>query len=216
MAKAVQNFIQNGASNFKKHGPKGCRFGKRCKFYHPKLCQNSVELNVCLNQDCKEMHLPGTRRKTSTPDQNKPPNITKTNNPNCDASKSKKPLLPRPPHENLNQADEFHTKPRTETITPPNSTRGEKETSDSLSNDRIFRYLETLKTDLQASIVEQVQSAVKALNHSPQVPVNPPAPAPNTNQTQIIENIAPQQFYPMSQQPQLAQPSQVAPMPPAW
>jgi len=47
------------AGNDRRHG---CTMKGRCKFYHPKLCENAVKLRTCLNQDCKEVHFRGTRR----------------------------------------------------------------------------------------------------------------------------------------------------------
>ena len=50
---------------YQRHGdrqPDGCRRGAKCWYYHPKICENSLKLNVCLNSKCKEHHLEGTRR----------------------------------------------------------------------------------------------------------------------------------------------------------
>ena len=41
---------------------KGCTRGSRCWFFHPRLCENSVKLKMCLTKTCKEIHLIGTRR----------------------------------------------------------------------------------------------------------------------------------------------------------
>ena len=40
----------------------GCRFGDKCRYLHPKLCQNSVTMKMCLNEDCKLTHLKYTKR----------------------------------------------------------------------------------------------------------------------------------------------------------
>ena len=40
----------------------GCKFGEKCRYYHPKLCRNSVSKQVCLNPDCTYVHLKFTRR----------------------------------------------------------------------------------------------------------------------------------------------------------
>ena len=49
---------------YQRHGdrPEGCRRRDKCWYYHPKLCENSLKLNACLNSKCKEHHLEGTRR----------------------------------------------------------------------------------------------------------------------------------------------------------
>ena len=41
----------------------GCRRGKRCRNVHPKLCPNSESLRICLNDECKLVHLRGTQRR---------------------------------------------------------------------------------------------------------------------------------------------------------
>lgn len=46
-----------------KYGSGGCRYSeKRCPYFHPTLCENSVKLQMCLNKECKRYHLAGTRR----------------------------------------------------------------------------------------------------------------------------------------------------------
>ena len=39
-----------------------CKWGKECHFLHPKLCENSVRIRSCYNEDCKHTHLKGTKR----------------------------------------------------------------------------------------------------------------------------------------------------------
>ena len=41
---------------------RGCTRGSTCKFYHPKLCKNSVEHKECLTAECRFVHLKGTKR----------------------------------------------------------------------------------------------------------------------------------------------------------
>lgn len=43
--------------------PEGCRRGDKCWFYHPKLCENSRAMQICLNKKCKDVHIHGTHRK---------------------------------------------------------------------------------------------------------------------------------------------------------
>ena len=48
------------------HGPTGCRFGSRCRFLHPPLCQNSLRLKTCLNNsNCQQWHIEGTKREVT-------------------------------------------------------------------------------------------------------------------------------------------------------
>ena len=41
----------------------GCRFGKECRYLHPKLCKNSVTMKACYNEECRMTHLKFTKRK---------------------------------------------------------------------------------------------------------------------------------------------------------
>ena len=60
-----------------KHGENmklGCIKGNECKYFHPRLCRNSVSRRVCLNADCTLVHLKftkrsqdGERKKTTQP-----------------------------------------------------------------------------------------------------------------------------------------------------
>ena len=53
-----------------KYGSNGCRYSdERCPFYHPRLCENSVQLKMCLIQGCKRTHLPGTSKFLKKPPQ---------------------------------------------------------------------------------------------------------------------------------------------------
>ena len=47
---------------------KGCKNGKDCKFFHPKLCKDSVSRRCCLNKNCTFHHLKGTARKVVNPE----------------------------------------------------------------------------------------------------------------------------------------------------
>ena len=46
----------------------GCKFGEMCRYLHPKLCQNSVEMKMCLNESCKLAHLKYTKRSRQSYD----------------------------------------------------------------------------------------------------------------------------------------------------
>ena len=41
----------------------GCRFGKECRYLHPKLCRNSISMKACYNEECRMTHLKFTKRK---------------------------------------------------------------------------------------------------------------------------------------------------------
>ena len=47
--------------------PKGCRKGKNCERYHPKMCPSSINHSECLNENCGLYHVKGTCRLNSQP-----------------------------------------------------------------------------------------------------------------------------------------------------
>ena len=47
-----------------------CRFGNECKYLHPTLCKNAVELKTCLNESCQYAHLKYTKRNKPRDDGN--------------------------------------------------------------------------------------------------------------------------------------------------
>ena len=55
-----RRFCSFGDSRYHKFG---CRFGKDCRYLHPKLCKNSITMKACYNQECRMTHLKFTKRK---------------------------------------------------------------------------------------------------------------------------------------------------------
>ena len=47
---------------FSQYGSTGCHFSKKCRYFHPQICENSEKLKICLNKTCQEFHIKGTRR----------------------------------------------------------------------------------------------------------------------------------------------------------
>ena len=47
------------------NGRWGCKWGQDCRKLHPKLCENSEKLKICLSIECKKVHLKGTKRTVS-------------------------------------------------------------------------------------------------------------------------------------------------------
>ena len=47
---------------FGSKGAKGCKKGRDCKYFHPKLCPSSLKDKTCFNLECSFPHLKGTQR----------------------------------------------------------------------------------------------------------------------------------------------------------
>ena len=55
--KACKKLLQNGNKS-----PNGCTLGRNCEKHHPPMCASSLRMRICYNQDCKLVHVKGTKR----------------------------------------------------------------------------------------------------------------------------------------------------------
>lgn len=55
--KVCNKFLNNG---LRRRG--GCNRGENCNFFHPQMCHSSLQDRTCLRDNCKFMHVRGTRR----------------------------------------------------------------------------------------------------------------------------------------------------------
>ena len=62
-----RKFLANGNRN---RG--GCKRGESCYFFHPQLCFSSLQSRTCLREDCKFVHIKGTRRSDAPPPSSRP------------------------------------------------------------------------------------------------------------------------------------------------
>jgi hypothetical protein len=44
----------------------GCNKGKQCKYFHPPMCRNSLRSRRCTNENCRFVHIKGTKRYDPT------------------------------------------------------------------------------------------------------------------------------------------------------
>jgi hypothetical protein len=59
----------------------GCKKGKDCTYFHPKLCRDSVKAKLCTDLNCTFVHLKGTLRKNPPKAKKDSPGDTRTNPP---------------------------------------------------------------------------------------------------------------------------------------
>lgn len=62
--------------------PAGCNLGKKCSFFHPKMCPSSISKKVCFDEKCQFTHVKGTKRKVTMPTES-------SKSPSCQASSTK-------------------------------------------------------------------------------------------------------------------------------
>ena len=119
--------------HFAEHGPSGCRFKNKCKFYHPPYCQNSLTLQTCLNKSCTDFHFKGTQR-SSRDDQYKPRHLFENKN--------------SPPVSPWNEVQ----KEKTYTSLPLNQPKihQKAEAIDGSTRNFLERFMEEMKADLKA------------------------------------------------------------------
>lgn len=180
-------------SQYGDRAPEGCRRGRKCWFYHPKLCENSLALQICLNKKCKDVHIKGTRRfqPKSSPQWENPP-VHQTRGPLNLQSQHEFPNLDKPSH-NTN-----------EIITPsPWFSKPQKETNNNeqLMNAFLEKCLDRINTQVASAISQKVDEAVQRslllpIKEKVIMPVARPAgteavnnSTPNTSQQEDLSSI---------------------------
>ena len=168
---------------------RGCKKGKSCKDFHPKMCPCSLSIHECLNMTCKLYHVKGTRRANSRPLPN-----TQQGHPN-----------PRGQQEGGGHNPEGHQQNRES----PSAAFLEQ----SQIQDPTAALLEALQTSLQAmkaELLAVIDTKLKETMPSPQQPLQ------LQQQQQQQQQQATQQLHPLTiqqLQPQMQAPQQVQ-MPP--
>ncbi|KAK4295001.1 hypothetical protein Pmani_004385 [Petrolisthes manimaculis] len=89
------------------HGPKGkrgCTLGSKCPNYHPILCRNSIQKQICVNKDSTYTHIRGTKREQR--EQEDP----KNHSPSQQVSqRPQQQFAPRPPQQAQQRPDQTTT-----------------------------------------------------------------------------------------------------------
>ena len=156
---------------------KGCTRGKECYYYHPRLCQNSVAMRLCLNKKtCKDVHLVGTSRGKPRQEHNNSnyrdrqegrhyndsnnrdrQQIRESNNTNYRATDNRRARQ----HNTQSQAQtQMQMWDQPEVNNPENNHKDSNDTD--RSNHFLLKYLEEMKSDLEKSLARQVETAVQS------------------------------------------------------
>ena len=173
---------------FIEYGPTGCRFGKKCHFLHPTLCQNSLTLKACLNKNCQEWHIEGTRRE-STPrknrnlDDNQHPTITTSNKfPPWMAESSQEEASSNP----QNKARSIRQNPWMNNAQTPIENRSPPKADTINSRNFLERQLEEMKADLMSFIRTSITQASAVSTTQPQYIMMQPSNFSQPQQTQLV------------------------------
>ena len=171
-------------SYYSKYGDdrwRGCRYGKNCKFFHPKLCLNSVQLKMCLTKSCRDVHLAGTRRFKPRQEKHSQSSQHSQNAPSYGEQRQRQQTnYISPWQENLhgenspwqeNQHRRNPVSPWQPPITSPPSQPRDSERN----QDFLVKYLENMRADLTKTIENKIETA---LNAQKQITENPRKPEP--------------------------------------
>ena len=179
------------------YGPDGCHYGKKCHFLHPTLCQNALKLKTCLNRNCQDLHIKGTRRN--------PKSLQENHQPTTATSNRFPPWMMEDAQDII--ASDSRNQDRNERINPwksksqtPTEKQSPPKTDNNNSKDFLERHSQEMKADLMFFIRNTITQAIPSTQ--PQYvmmhPTNfgqqsPPQPAPLENWTnsQINAQIAP-------------------------
>ena len=162
-------------SRFGNDKDRGCRKGKDCTFFHPKLCRDSVALRRCLNKECTYHHLKGTARKgfpitndvpPAPADQRKERHQGEFFNVQMD-NKNWPPLRKAESSLGLDKMGSLHSiyTPYPPTVDNSRQPRGRKESTS--EKDKAF--LEKLMENLKNGIISQMDAKMTQLQN--QIPV---------------------------------------------
>ena len=77
----------------------GCRKGTNCNLFHPSMCYNSMRERQCFRENCKFMHIKGTKRSEDEATGNQG-----TYPPAAQQNQTRKPLQPQPRSNSQNQS----------------------------------------------------------------------------------------------------------------
>lgn len=133
----------------------GCTRGRRCWFFHPRLCQNSIQMGMCLNKSCKDIHLLETKRK---PKKNQ--NLTSESRYNQRSEQHQQP------RDNQNQPTPW-TQPQV------NQLNTQPQVDNTRSEDFLVKYLEKMKAELSKSMDERLGRIESAFQSRVVVRENP-------------------------------------------
>ena len=120
----------------------GCKFGNQCKYWHPRLCRDSVKNRLCLKKEtCTFFHLKGTMREV--PQDDKESNL---------AQETRRPVKAR-----------FSIVSNPETPYPPTINARQPKTRCSFSESKDESFLLKLIESMKEGIITQMNEQISEL-----------------------------------------------------
>ena len=176
----------------------GCTRGRKCWYFHPRLCQNSVTMKMCLTKTCKEIHLVGTKRSASR-DDNYNGQLQDSNATDYQQSYNNK----------YKQKELQH-------VNPWNKPEEKREVNNQTSSNEaestshfLVRYLENMKADLEKSLEQKLERALQSRVPTREYQAEPimqhqinPLQTMQTHVATQVSNQKPQLIQPVNHGPQ--------------
>lgn len=188
--------------SFGEHKKLGCRKGRTCKYWHPKLCKQSELMHKCMNKDCNFIHLRNTKRpwrgnlpeQGSEDDPNHPLDGDRRPRPN---TRNGNPRQAPPPVQNNMRRDSAWSDSGTP-CPPTVNVKGPRVRKDSISEKTHFLVLlEEMKKGLLQTFDDKITSLTSHIPKLIQENMNKMERAPGQRPAQV-----PQMFHQVPMQMQ--------------
>ena len=180
------NYHPTWCSKFMKNGPggrRGCKRGDKCRYFHPALCQNGLSTNICLNKECKLIHIKGVKRvQRDKPQHGKDPKpkekkkaVPPKKKPAASSTTPGNSKLETIPAKNASQNIQT-------TADPPQSAPAQAQNNNipcPISKSDFLIHLEKMKADLSRELPAMIQTTLQSMMNfnSPQTMNRMPYPA---------------------------------------
>ena len=151
-----KRYMRNGPEGT--NGGRGCKRGDSCRYFHTQLCQNGLVAKMCLNKECKLMHIRGVQRISS----DKPPS-----KPAATGKKGSGPPV---------QDDPKRSRKKSESTLKPNHG---KNASKSFSNKDFLQHLDQMKSDWTKEVTKEMSAMIQKSFQAMMVSHLPPQASSN-------------------------------------
>ena len=169
---------------FNKNGPtkkRGCNRGDKCFYFHPALCENVLQMNCCLSENCKLVHIKGCKRSKVSPkadNKHSQPIKGKSNTgPKLAAKKTefytgdtRKTFSSVVQGQKSSQMDTTHSRSRLDSTTSATSIKSSsvyptnnRRPNEDNNNEDFHKHLEKLKSDLKEMMSDMINTSLRSM-----------------------------------------------------
>ena len=133
-------------------GKRGCKKGDKCRYFHASLCLNGLATKMCLNENCKLIHIRGVKRSKDEKTSNKKQTAAA-------AGKKTTFSVERKPTSNSVQ----HSKRSRNDSVSSQKTQANKNSSSPkpLNHEDFLKHLAQMKADLTKEVTKDLSSLIQ-------------------------------------------------------